>query len=373
MSRTVKKNYPPFHADHVGSFLQPSRLKQARAEWEQGRLSRDKLTEIEDEEVLRVVENQKACGLRAITDGELRRSWWHFDFFDHLQGLESYNDTGGESFNTVQPRTHHIRVVDKIDFDVSHPFLEHYRFLHKAVGIDGRSLAKQTLPSPTMLMHSCIRENTFYTSLEAYSDDLANAYRKAILAFYDAGCRYLQLDDVFLAYLFDLREREKEQEAGIDLQYLLDICVRTLNLVLEVRPEDMYISMHICRGSAMPSWIYQDGYDAIGYVIASVNVNGLFLEYDDDYSGSLELLRHITHQKVVLGVVTPHKGELEDSAAIKMAVNTASLYVPLQQLALGPLCGFSSTHGEALLTEEQQWAKLRHIVNIAQEVWTMPD
>ncbi|WP_192458119.1 5-methyltetrahydropteroyltriglutamate--homocysteine S-methyltransferase [Musicola keenii] len=367
MQRTIKKPYPPFHAEHVGSFLRPQRLVQARHDWRAGVISRDRLTEIENEEVLNVVACQKACGLTVITDGELRRDDWHVDFFEHLQGI---GKSEAEPYEGGAP--YRICINGRLDFEDTHPFLAHYRFLHQAIGDDPRMLAKQTLPSPNMLMYSCIRQSRFYSSLEAFSDDLAEVYRKAIRAFYQQGCRYLQLDDLFWHCLCDENMLARESESGIAPEKLLTLCTRTLNRALEQRPDDMYISLHLCRSRFSARHGCNTGLDVLGYAMANANVDSLFLDYDDSRPAGLEPLRKVHRQKVVLGLVDPHDSELEEPRSIKMAINTASLYVPLQQLAISPKCGFGHVNGQNM-TEEQQWDKLRHIVSIARQVWTIPD
>ncbi|ACS86701.1 5-methyltetrahydropteroyltriglutamate--homocysteine S-methyltransferase [Musicola paradisiaca] len=367
MQRTIKKPYPPFHAEHVGSFLRPKRLVQARHDWRKGLISRDRLTEIENEEVLNVVARQKACGLTVMTDGELRRNDWHVDFFEHLQGI---GKSAAEPDEEGAP--YRVRINGRLDFDDAHPFLAHYRFLHQAVGDDPRMLAKQTLPSPNMLMYPFIRRNMFYSSLDMFSDDLAEVYRKAIRAFYQQGCRYLQLDDLFWHCLCDENMMARESEPGMTSEKLLALCTSILNRALEQRPDDMYISLHLCRSRCSVRHAGDARLDAVGHAMANVNVDSLFLDYDDSRPAGLEPLRQVHRQKVVLGLVDPHDSMLEEPCTIKRAINTASLYVPLQQLAISPKCGFGHVNGQHM-TEEQQWDKLRHIVSIARQVWTIPD
>ncbi|ACT07937.1 Methionine synthase vitamin-B12 independent [Dickeya chrysanthemi Ech1591] len=365
--RTVKKPYPPFHAEHVGSFVLPPRLRQARLAWRQGLMTRDRLTEIENEEVLNVVERQKDCGLHAITDGELRVCDGITDFFSCLTGIDV-----DDSVLPDDEIPYRLRVVGKLDFDDNHPFLTHYRFLHQAVGGGGGMLAKQTLPSPNMLMYPAIRNNAVYPSLEAFCDDLAAVYRKVIQAFYRQGCRYIQLDDLFWAHLCDNRAMERESAAGVELHTLLERCTYTLNQALAERPQDMFISLHICCRRFSPNWVYGRGREVMGHAMANLAVDSLFIEYDDRRPVGLEPLRQVNCQKVVLGVIDSHHAGLETPQSIKMAINTASLYLPLKQLAISPKCGFGHSEPGGL-TEEQQWAKLKHMVNIAHEVWTLPE
>jgi len=369
MSRTTHKLSPPFHAEHIGSFVRPPRLRQARQDWEQGRLSRDALTEIEDEEIVRAIDQQKACGLRILTDGEFRRVCWQTDFFEHLPGIRRLSAPPVEE----KPIAGGIEVVGEISFDASHPFLAHFRFLHQAISHDSKLLAKQTLPSPTMLLHPSLRNNACYPSLEAYGSALSHAYRQAIQAFYEAGCRYLQLDDMMWAYLSDGAVIAHEQSMGNDPKSLLELCIHTLNQALADKPEDMYVSLHLCRGEFSGNWRYDDGLNAMAHAMARAQVDGVMVEYDDRRPAELELLRHVTSQQVVLGIVSSRQAELEDPSQVTMAVNTASLYMPLRRLALSPTCGFSPGNRDSVLSEAQQWAKLKHVVDIAKTVWMIPD
>ncbi|NKI73237.1 methionine synthase [Dickeya sp. CFBP 2040] len=365
--RTVKKPYPPFHAEHVGSFLLPYRLKQARKAWRQGLIAPDRLTEIENEEILHVVERQKACGLSAITDGELRVREGITDFFSCLTGID-VDETALPDGDTPC----RLRIVDKLDFDDNHPFLTHYRFLHQAVGNSGDMLAKQTLPSPNMLMYPAIRNNQVYASLDAFCDDLAAVYRKVIQGFYRQGCRYLQLDDLFWARLCDGQVMARENAAGFELRDLLDRCTYILNQALAQRPQDMYIALHVCCRRFSPHWVYGSGREVMGHAMANLAVDSLFIEYDDRRPVELEPLRQVRCQKVVLGILDSHSAELEAPHSVKMAINTAALYLPLQQLAISPKCGFGHDDKNDI-TQEQQWAKLQHMVNIAHEIWTLPE
>lgn len=367
MYRTLKKPYPPFHAEHVGSFLVPCRLAQARSAWKQGTITHDRLTEIENEEVTRVVACQKACGLMAITDGELRAVNGMADFFSGLDGIafDEFNQPDDDAPFSLQ-------VTDKLRFPADHPFLTHYRFLHQAVAPDGRIMAKQVLPSPNMLMYPSIRQNAAYSSLSLFCDDLIALYRTIIQAFYRQGCRYLQLDDPFWARLCDSRIAVYEQATGLALPDLLALCVRNLNQALAERPHDMYISLHICCRRFAPNWVHGVGRDVMTYAMANLAVDSLFIEYDDSRSVGLEPLRKVGEQKVVLGVVDAQNSALEQAGSIKMAINTASLYVPLHQLAISPKCGFRHCDNQQM-SEEQQWAKLRNMVDIARQVWTFPE
>lgn len=366
---SLQRKKPPFRADHVGSLLRPARIKEARSQFARGELTADGLRAIEDEEIRRIVEGQKKTGILAITDGELRRAWWHLDFMENLTGVEGFDAETGYKFHGVETKPHNVRITGKIDFNTKHPFLNHFKFLKGVVGDAGPFVAKQTIPSPNMFMHLNVRDNPVYSSLDAYCDDLARTYQKTIKAFYDIGCRYLQLDDVFWAYLSDPKSHEKERAAGNDPQKIIDRCAKTLNMALEGKPRDMAVTMHVCRGNFASTWIYQGGYDAVSKALGSVRVDGFFLEFDDERSGGFEPLKYCDTQQVVLGLITSKTAQLESPDAIKKRIEAASRYVPLERLALSPQCGFASTEEGNKLTEDEQWAKLKLVVDIAKDVW----
>lgn len=367
----------PFRYDIVGSFLRPASLKAARKAFEEGTLSLEALSKAEDEAILDLVEKEKACGLKAVTDGEFRRRYWHLDFLAALDGVtEVHADHWSVAFKGAQPKASTIAITGKIDF-TDHPFLNHFRFLKKAAG---ETLAKMTIPSPSMLhLIACVRTES-YTPIERYRDeavlleDIAAAYQKAVLAFYDAGCRYLQLDDTSWGEFCDEDKREAYAKRGFDLDRIAKEYVKVLNKVLAVKPKDMVITMHICRGNFRSTWFSSGGYGPIAKTLfAHCLVDGFFLEYDTDRAGDFNPLHHIKDQKVVLGLVTSKSADLENSEAIKRRVKEASALVPLDQLALSPQCGFASTEEGNLLTEEDEWKKLTLIRSIAREVWPDAD
>jgi methionine synthase II (cobalamin-independent) len=359
----------PFRADHVGSFLRPERLKKARLQKQNGELTAEQLRAIEDEEIIRLVEKQKEVGLQAVTDGELRRAWWHFDFLGGLIGAEFYETENGLKFHGVETRAHGVRVTGKLDFG-KHPFVEDYKFLHS---IAGDHVAKFTIPSPNMLIARAQVDKQVYPNQEELVDDLICAYQKAIKAFYDEGCRYLQLDDTSWASLFSEESRQKLKENGQDPKELVQLYAKVINESIAGKPEDMVITMHICRGNFKSTYTSSGGYDHASEVIfGGLNVDGLFLEFDDERSGGFEPLRHINRNnlQIVLGLITSKFGDLENPDLIKARIEEASKYVSLDQLCLSPQCGFSSTEEGNLLTEEQQWDKVRHVIKIAQDVWS---
>ncbi|MBT2756523.1 5-methyltetrahydropteroyltriglutamate--homocysteine S-methyltransferase [Mesobacillus foraminis] len=365
-TRTLKA---PFKGDHVGSFLRPQRLKEARQLKANGEISAEQLRKIEDEEIIKLVKEQKEAGLQAITDGEFRRAWWHFDFLENLVGVEGYESETGIQFNGVQTNSHSIRVVGKVDFD-GHPMLEDYMFLHSIAG--DQHVAKMTIPSPNMIFHRASIDRGVYENNEALLEDLIRAYKKAIRAFYDAGCRYLQIDDTSWASFFSEQGEKQIRDRGQEPAALRKLYTRAINESIAGRPDDMVITMHICRGNFRSTYTSAGSYDAVSETIFSeLDVDGLFLEYDDERSGGFEPLRFVNRSslQIVLGLITSKFGELEDKDAIKKRIAEAAEYVSLDQLCLSPQCGFASTEEGNILTEEDQWKKIRHVVDISREVW----
>ncbi|MBO0752664.1 MAG: 5-methyltetrahydropteroyltriglutamate--homocysteine S-methyltransferase [Bradyrhizobiaceae bacterium] len=361
---------PPFRADHVGSILRSAPLKAAREKAEKGEISAAGLRAVEDAEIPKIIAKQEELGLALATDGEFRRSWWHFDFYGMLDGVEIYELGHGIQFQGVQTKPKSIRVVGKIDFS-NHPMLEHFSFLKAHT----RVTPKMTIPSPSV-MHFRLEPGAvspdFYSSRDAIFDDLATAYQKAVRAFYDAGCRYLQFDDTAWAYLCSDVELQKARERGLDVDHLQDTYARTINKVLEARPADMTITTHVCRGNFRSTWISSGGYEPVARnLLANCNYDGYFLEYDSERAGGFEPLRFLPkgNKIVVLGLVTTKVGALENKDAIKRRIEEATKYVALEQLALSPQCGFASTEEGNVLAESEQWAKLGMVVDVAQEVW----
>ncbi|WP_445115891.1 5-methyltetrahydropteroyltriglutamate--homocysteine S-methyltransferase [Acinetobacter sp. WZC-1] len=368
----ARQQYAGFKADHVGSFLRPLHLKEARQQFAEGQLSREELTRIENEEIIKLIELQKQNGVKVITDGELRRAWWHYDFMENLVGAEGYTDTEGLKFHGVELKPHNVRVTGKIDFPDDHPHLAHYKFLHDQAG-EG-AIAKMTIPSPNMMMRPKIRFNDIYADdIAQYVQDLGLAYRKAIQAFYAAGCRYLQLDDVFWAYLGSQAEREKERALGTDLDQLAQFCVDTLNIALKDKPSDLVIGMHICRGNFASTWNYEGGYNTVeNFIFKGLeNIDRYFLEYDSERAGGFEPLAQLngSNAEVVLGLVTSKVEALEDKDEIITRIHEAAKFLPLEQLALSPQCGFSSTEEGNKVDYAAQWKKLQLINEIVAEVW----
>jgi 5-methyltetrahydropteroyltriglutamate--homocysteine methyltransferase len=366
----MQRTRPPFRADHVGSLLRPPALKQARARHEKGEISATELKAVEDHEIESAIGKQEAIGLSLATDGEFRRSWWQFDFYKGLDGVELYATGKGIAFAGVETKAESVRVVGKVDF-ATHPHLEHFRFLKDHTKI----VPKMTIPAPSTLHFRQGRQSiskAVYPDLDGYFHDVAQAYRKAIRAFYAAGCRYLQLDDTAWAMICDPKERESSKARGDDPDRLPARYARMTNEALAERPADMAITMHSCRGNFRSTFIARGGYEYVAErLFGEVEVDGYFLEYDTDRAGGFEPLRFVPkgQKQVVLGLLTSKSGQLEQKDAIRRRIEEAARHVDSEQLCLSPQCGFASTEEGNLLTEDEQWAKLAMVVELADEVW----
>jgi 5-methyltetrahydropteroyltriglutamate--homocysteine methyltransferase len=361
---------PPFRADHVGSFLRPKNLAEARAKFAKKEISAAQLKEVEDAEIKKVIAKQEAIGLKLATDGEFRRSWWHFDFFGMLDGVEIVDSDHGIQFTGVVTKARAVHVTGKIGFS-THPMIEHFKFLKANTKVT----PKMTIPAPSVMhfrMEPDAVKTGVYKSRDDIFDDLGTAYQKAVKAFYDAGCRYLQFDDTAWAYLCSQDELKKAKERGLDVDHLQDSYTKVINKALEAKPADMTITTHVCRGNFRSTFISSGGYEPVAEnLLAKCNYDGYFLEYDTDRAGGFEPLRFLPKGKkrVVLGLVTSKSGRLEQPGDIKKRIEEASKFAPLDQFCLSTQCGFASTEEGNALAEEEQWAKLKMIVGIAGEVW----
>ena len=366
----AQRTAAPFRADHVGSLLRPPALKQARARADKGEISAEQLRRIEDQEIDKVIKKQEEIGLKLATDGEFRRSWWQFDFYKGLDNVELYTIGEGIQFAGVKTKAESVRVTGPVGFS-GHPHVEHFKF----VKAHSKVTPKMTIPAPSTLHFRQGRQSIdkkTYPELDAYFDDVAKAYQKAIRAFYAAGCRYLQMDDTAWSMLCDPKEREKSKERGDQPDSLPAKYAAMTNKALQGKPADMVVSMHSCRGNFRSTFIASGGYEPIAErLLGEVNLDGYFLEYDSDRAGGFEPLRFLPKGKkiVVLGLVTSKSGTLESRDAIKRRIDEATKYAALDQLCLSPQCGFASTEEGNVLAEEEQWAKLRMIVELADEVW----
>lgn len=365
----MSRNVPPFRADHVGSLLRPQALKEAREQRAAGRIDAVALEAIEDREISAVIRRQEDIGLKAVTDGEFRRAFWQIDFLERLDGVQSYEGERKIKFEGKQPRPVLLRTNGKLGF-TSHPMLEHFRFL-KA---NARVTPKMTIPSPTSLHFRYGRDaidKSVYPTMEAFYADLGRAYAGAIKAFADAGCRYLQIDEVNFAYLCDPKLREQVRERGENPDTLPQTYADLLNAAIATKPKDMVVTMHLCRGNFQSTFVASGGYDPVAETLfQKIGVDGYFLEYDSERAGGFEPLRFVPkHKTVVLGLVTSKTGKLESKDALKRRIDEAAKHIDLSQLCLSPQCGFASTEEGNLLADTEQWAKLSLCVDTARDVW----
>jgi 5-methyltetrahydropteroyltriglutamate--homocysteine methyltransferase len=368
---TTHRSEPPFRADHVGSLLRPKVLQEARAKWKSGAIPHDALREVEDSCITAAIARQEAIGLRAATDGEYRRAYWHYDFVAGLDGVEIYEPVEKIQFQGNVPLPHKLRVNGRIGW-TKPTMIDHYRFLASHVR---KAVPKQTIPSPSVVHFRGGREaidRATYPTLDGFFSDLGAAYRKAVAAFGAAGCRYLQLDEVNIAYLCDPEQIALLKARGEHVDNLLNIYADMLNQAIAGKPDGMVISMHLCRGNFRSTFVATGGYEPVADVLFNqINSDAYFMEYDTDRAGGFEPLRFVPRGRkiVVLGIMTSKTGALESKDELKRRIDEATKYLPLEQLALSPQCGFASTEEGNTLSEDEQWAKLSRCVEVAQEVW----
>ncbi|MDF2566014.1 MAG: hypothetical protein K0Q53_2418 [Massilibacillus sp.] len=371
---TTKRTTVPFRYDVVGSFLRPQVIKDAREKFTAGEITQVELSQIEDEQIKKLVVKQKEVGLKAVTDGEFRRSYWHLDFFWGFDGVDHVILDHGYFFNGEETRADSARLSGKINF-TNHPFLNHYSFLQQVVGSD--AIARQTIPAPAQFFAELVRgENEkeiakFYSEREDLYKDISAAYRKAILAFYELGCRNIQLDDCTWGMLCDQNFWSTMAGEGYDVKELQNLYLRLNNDAIADLPEDLIVTTHVCRGNYHSTWATSGGYDPVAQtLLGRENVSAYYLEYDTDRAGDFSPLKHVSGDKlVVLGLISSKTGELEDKSKIIARVKEAAQYIPTDRLCLSPQCGFASTEEGNILTEEQQWNKLAFIKEIAEELW----
>jgi methionine synthase II (cobalamin-independent) len=366
MNRTT----PPFRADHVGSLLRPKALHEARAQRAKGEISAGQLKAVEDREIERVIQQQEAVGLQAITDGEFRRSWWHLDFLWGLDGVGKTVMDAGVAFSGGRTRNEGVKVTGKLGMAGPHPMVEHFKFVQAHTG----RTPKITIPAPSAIYGRPIStpiDKAAYPAMDAFWNDLGQAYRRAVRGFADAGCRYLQLDEVFIAMLCDPKYRDQMTKRGDDPEKLGPLYGDLINTAMSDIPSDMTITMHLCRGNYKSTFMGAGGYEAEAEVLFNrINVHGYFMEYDTERAGGFEPLRLLPKGKqVVLGLVTTKSGKLETKDELKRRIDQAAKFADLDQLCLSGQCGFASTEEGNTLTEDEQWAKLRLIVEVADEVW----
>ncbi len=360
---------PPFRADMVGSLLRTQPLKLAREQRQNGEIDDAGLRAVEDREIIALIRKQEAAGLQAVTDGEFRRAYWHFDFLEHLDGVTAVDVDSGMNFKGGVGITKALRITGKVGFS-GHPMIEHFRFL----AANTSRAPKMTIPGPSMLHYRGGRKMMnfgVYADMDSFYADLGAAYHKAVRAFYDAGCRYLQLDDISFAYLCDPEQREMLRARGDNPDQQPAIYAGLMREALRDKPEDLVVTMHLCRGNFRSTFIASGGYEPVADILFNaMPVDGYFMEWDTDRAGGFEPLRHLPPGKsVVLGLVTSKTGALEHADDIKRRIEEAARFAPLDQLCLSPQCGFASTQEGNTLAEDEQWAKLRMIVDTAAEVW----
>jgi 5-methyltetrahydropteroyltriglutamate--homocysteine methyltransferase len=362
---------PPYRADHVGSLLRPRELALARAERKAGTLSSDALRAIEDRCIEAAIRKQEEIGLRAATDGEYRRAFWHFDFVAGLDGVELYEPEEKVQFKGGLPLPLALRVTGPIRWNRP-VMVDDFRFV---AGHVRGATPKMTIPSPSVVHFRGGRRSIdakTYPDLDMFFADLGEAYHKAVAAFGAAGCRYLQLDEVNIAYLCDPEQIAGLKARGEHVENLLATYAGMLNRAVEARVDGMTVSMHLCRGNFRSHWVASGGYEPVAEVLFNqINADAYFMEYDTDRAGGFEPLRFVPRgpKVVVLGLVTSKSGGLESKDELKRRIDQAARYLPLEQLALSPQCGFASTEEGNVLSEDEQWAKLRLCVEVAREVW----
>lgn len=370
MSRNI-----PFRYDFVGSFLRPEKLKEARAAFGRGEIDAAQLKSVEDECITELVAKQKGAGYQVITDGEFRRATWHLDFMWGFDGVGHSKTETGLPFHGEQAMIDDTYLTGKVGVSGVHPFVEHFKFVKQFE--DGNTVAKQTIPAPAQFLEQMIlpfaAENTakYYSDNEELVKDIAAGYRKVIADLYAAGCRNLQLDDCSWGMLVDPMAKlffDTDDEGLLKVQELF---VRINNLAIEGVPEDMTVATHVCRGNFHSTYASSGAYDDVAKVLfEQENVDAYYLEFDDERSGGFEPLAHVNgDKKVVLGLITTKKPELEDKQAVIARIHEAAKYIPLDRLCLSPQCGFASCEIGNKLTQEQQWAKLALVKEIAEEVW----
>jgi len=372
----TNRQTPPFRADHVGSLLRPPALIQARADFKSGKLDSAALHAVEDAAILEAIELQRATGLKSVTDGELRRSSWHMDFIYQLEGVTQVE---GESLH-VQFKSERgtydyappaMRVSGKVGLGET-IFADAFAFLRDHAHAD--QTPKLTIPSPSMVHYrggNAAIDRDVYPDLDVFWDDLAGAYAQELQSLHALGCRYLQLDDTSLAYVNDPAQREHIVAIGGDPGHLHEQYIQVINRAIANRPADMVITTHLCRGNNQSMWVAEGGYDFVAEALFNdLNVDGYFLEFDDERSGTFEPLRHVPKGKqVILGIVTTKRAELEDKDMLMRRIEEAAQYVDIDQLGISGQCGFSSTEEGNVLTIDEQRAKLELVVEVAEEVW----
>ena len=366
----MQRTNPPSAPIMSVHLLRTAPLKDARAKRERGEIDAAALKAVEDREIEKIIKKQEDVGLKSVTDGEFRRAFWNYDFLSELDGVEAYLGERKIKFQGPNPKPMMLRVTGKLGTFSGHPMLEHFKFVKDHT----RFTPKMTIPSPSSLHFRYGRDavpESIYPDMGDFYTDLGQTYRKAVRAFADAGCRYLQLDEVNFTYLCDPKLRAQVANRGDDPEKLPAIYAAMINAAMSDIPPDMAITMHLCRGNFQSTFVASGGYEPVAEILFNaINVHGYFMEYDSDRAGGFEPLRLVPKGKtVVLGLVTSKSGRLESKDELKRRIEQAAKFIDLDQLCLSPQCGFASTEEGNILAEDEQWAKLRMIVEVAEEVW----
>jgi methionine synthase II (cobalamin-independent) len=364
----------PFRYDFVGSFLRPQVLKDARVNYQDGKISKEEFDKVVNEEITKVVAKQKELGFHVITDGEFRRTFWHLDFMWGFEGVAHENTGNGIAFNDELALLDDTYLIGRISAK-EHPFVEYYKFLKQFE--DENTVAKYTIPAPAQTFQQMIIPGNleitrkFYPTNEELIEDIGRAYQNIIKQFYEAGCYNLQFDDCTWGAIVGDAAKMRYKSLGIALDEVKKQLLAVNNLALKNKPEDMIITSHICRGNYHSTYFNSGAYDTVAdYVFAKENVDALFLEYDDERSGGFAPLAKVSaDKKVVLGLITTKSPVLEDKSKVIERIYEATKYIPLERLCLSPQCGFASCEIGNKLTEEEQWNKLKLVKEIAEEVW----
>ena len=370
----MSKLQEPFRYDYVGSFLRTEELKKATTQYNENKITKEVYDNIVNEEIAKLVARQKELGYQVITDGEFRRTYWHLDFMWGFEGVAHEQTGSGVQFNGELASLEDTYLVGKIEAK-NHPFVEYFKYLKQFE--DENTIAKYTIPAPAQMFQQMIvpanieTTRKYYGTNEELIQDIGVAYQNVIKQFYEAGCRNLQLDDCTWGAIVGDAAKQRYKALGIDLEDVKKQLLTVNNLALEGRPEDMVITSHICRGNYHSTFFTSGPYDTVAdYVFAKENVDALFLEYDDERSGGFAPLKKVSEdKKVVLGLITTKKPDLEDKEEVINRIKQAAKYIPLERLCLSPQCGFASCAIGNKLTEEEQWAKLKLVKEIAEEVW----
>ncbi|MDY6489417.1 5-methyltetrahydropteroyltriglutamate--homocysteine S-methyltransferase [Acinetobacter faecalis] len=371
-TQATKKQYANNKAEHIGSFLRALKLKKACYDFADRVIYEETLRQVENAEIDNLIDIQLDLDCTVMTDGDFRRAWWHLDFLEQFNGIEGHKIRDGLKYKDAISKPYDVRVTGKISFNEDHTCLAHYRYLHEA--IEGFATAKYCLPSPNMMLYPHLRNNrTYAEKLDEYIQDLASSFKQAIMALYAEGCRYIQMNDQFLAYLCDENYRTKEIEQGVNPENLAKLCVEVLNKTLQDKPEDLFIALHIDRGNFSSSWLYSGGYEFLAdHVFEKLtNIDRYLLEFDTERSGNFEPLEKLKNSQadVFLGLISSKKEMLETSDEIIERINTATNFLPLERLGLCLQSGFASMEEGNKISYDTQWKKIKLMNRVAQEIW----